>query len=48
MTAATECGFEIPPHPPYSRDMALADLHLLPKLKSNLRDTQYGSNKSLT
>ena len=46
MTAAIECGFEIPPHPPYSRDMALADLYMFPKLKSNLHNTQYESNEA--
>ena len=44
MTAATECGFEIPPHPPYSPDMAPSDFYLYPKLKSHLHGTQYGSN----
>ena len=44
MTAATECGYEILPHPPYSPDMAPSDFYLFPKLKSHLRGTQYGSN----
>ena len=35
-TAATECGFEILPHPPYSLDMAPSDFYLFPKLKSHL------------
>ena len=43
MTAATECGFEILPHLPYSPYMAPSDFHLFPKLKSYLLDTQYGS-----
>ena len=43
MTAATECGFEILPHPPYSPDMALSDFCLFPKLKSHLRGTHYRS-----
>ena len=47
MTAATECGFEILPHPPYSPDMAPSDFYLFPKLKSYLRGTQYGSNKGV-
>ena len=46
MTAATECGFEIIPHPPYSPDMAPSDLYLFKKLKFHLRDTQAGSNES--
>ena len=37
MTAATDCGFEILPHPIYSLDKAL-----VPRLKSHLRYTQYG------
>ena len=47
MTATTECGFEILPHPPYSPDMAPSDLYLFPKLKSLLRGTQYGSNEGV-
>ena len=45
MTAATECGFEILPHPPYSPDMAPSDVYLFPKLKSHIRGTQFKSNK---
>ena len=30
MTAATECGFKILPHPPYSTDMAPSDFYLFP------------------
>ena len=44
MTAATECGFEILPHPTYSPDMAFSDFYLFPKLKYHLHGTQYGSN----
>ena len=29
MTTATECGFEILPHPPYSPDMAPSDFYLI-------------------
>ena len=36
MTAATKCGFEVFPHPPYSTDMAPSDFYLFPELKSNL------------
>ena len=45
MTAATECGVDILPHPPYSHDMAPSDFYLFPKLKSHLRGTQYESNE---
>ena len=47
MNAATECGFEILPHPPYSPDMAPSDICLFPKLKSHLRGTHYGSNEGI-
>ena len=47
MIAATECGFEILPHPPYSPDMAPSDFHLFPKLQLHLRGAQYGSNESV-
>ena len=47
MTAATECGFEVLPHPSYSSDMAPSDFYLFPKLKSNLRGTQFGSNEGV-
>ena len=46
MTAATECGFEVLPHPPCSPDMAPSDFYMFPKLKSNLRGTQFGSSGS--
>ena len=44
VTAATECGFKILPHSPYSPDMAHSDFYLFPKLKFHLSGTQYGSN----
>ena len=47
VTAMTECGFEIFPHPPYSRDIAPYDFYLFPKLKFHLRGTQYGSNEGI-
>ena len=47
MTAATECGFEVLPHPPYSPDVTPSDFCLFPKLKSNLRGTQFGSNEGV-
>ena len=47
MTAATECGFEVLPYPPYSPDIAPSDFYLLPKLKSNLRGTQFGSKEGV-
>ena len=47
MTAATEFGFEILPHPPYSPDMASSDFYLYSNLKSHLRGTQYGRNEGV-
>ena len=46
MNAATECGFEILPHPPYSPSMT-TDFYLCPKMKSHLRGTQYGGNEGI-
>ena len=43
MTAATEYGFEILPHPTYSPDMAHSDFYLFPNLKFHLIGTQHGS-----
>ena len=47
MIAATECGFETLPHPPYSPDIAPSDFYLFPKLKSLLCSTQYGSKEGV-
>ena len=47
MTTATKCGFEILPHPPYFPYMAPSDFYQLPKLKSHLRGSQYGSNEGV-
>ena len=47
MIAATECGFEILPHPPYSPDMAPSDFYLFPNLKSQPHGTQCGSNEGV-
>ena len=44
--AATECGFEIIHHPPYSPDMT-PDFYLFPKLKSHLSGTLYGRNEGV-
>ena len=47
MTAATECGFEILLHPPYSPDMDPSDFYLFPKLRSHLHGSQYESNEGV-
>ena len=36
MAAATECGFEALPQPPYSPALASSDFYLFPKLKASL------------
>jgi histone-lysine N-methyltransferase SETMAR len=35
IAAATDCGFEILPHPPYSLDFAPSDFYVFPKLKTS-------------
>ena len=47
ITAATECGFEMRPHPPFSPDMAPSDFYLFPKRQFHIRVTQYGSNEGV-
>lgn len=47
MSAATDCGFEILPHPPYSPDLAPSDFYLFPKLKTKLRGRRFGSNEDV-
>ena len=39
-----ENGFEIFPHPQYSPDMSSSYFYVLPKLKSQIRGTQYRNN----
>ena len=41
MTGATECVLKTFSHPPFSLDMANVVFYLFPKLKSQLRGTQY-------
>ena len=45
MAAATECSFEVLPHPTYSPDLA-SDFYLFPKLKTNLCGWNFGSKVS--
>ena len=47
MTAVTECGFGILPHPPYFPDMAPSDFYQFQILKFHLHGTQYGSNEGV-
>ena len=47
IAAATECGFEVFPHPPYSPELAPSDFYLFPKRKINLRGGNFGSNESV-
>jgi histone-lysine N-methyltransferase SETMAR len=41
---ATECGFDLLPHPPYSPDLAPSDFYLFPKLKSELAGRRFHSD----
>jgi histone-lysine N-methyltransferase SETMAR len=36
MDAATDCGFEILPHPTYSPELASSGFYLFPKLKTQI------------
>ena len=47
MSAATECSFEVLPHPHYSVDFAPSDFYLFQNMKSNLRCRYFGSNKGV-
>jgi histone-lysine N-methyltransferase SETMAR len=47
MAAATDCGFEIIPRPPFSPDLALSDFYLFPKLKTKLRGKRFGNNEGV-
>jgi histone-lysine N-methyltransferase SETMAR len=47
MAAATDCGFDILPHPPYSPDLATSNFYLFPKLKTKLRGRRFGSNEGV-
>jgi hypothetical protein len=47
MAAATDCGFEILPHPQYSSDIPPSDYYLFPKLKTKLRGKRFGSNEGV-
>jgi histone-lysine N-methyltransferase SETMAR len=44
MDAATYCGFEIIPHPPYSPNLAPSYFYLFPKLKTKRKGRRFGSN----
>jgi [histone H3]-lysine36 N-dimethyltransferase SETMAR len=37
-------GFELPPHPSYSPDLAPSDFHLFPNLKKHLGGQEFSSN----
>jgi histone-lysine N-methyltransferase SETMAR len=47
MAAATDCGFEILPHPAYSLDLACSDFHLFRKLKTKLHGRCFASNEGV-
>ena len=47
MAAATECGFEVLPHLPYSPDLAPNDFYLFPKWKTNVRGRDFRSTEGV-
>ena len=47
VAAATDCGFEILPHPAYSPDLALSNFYLFSKLKSAIRGKQSDSDDAV-
>jgi hypothetical protein len=47
MAVATNCGFEIRPHPQYSPDLPPSDFYLFLKLKTKLRAGRFGSNEGV-
>ena len=47
MAAATECSFEVLPHPSCSPSLAPSDFYLFPRLKTNLRSWNFGSNEGV-
>ena len=42
MAAATECSWEIIPHPLYSPDLAPLDFYQFPNLKTNFCGSKFG------
>ena len=40
-------SFKVLSHPPYSPDLAPSDFYLFPNLKTNLRDSSFGSNEGV-
>ena len=44
IAAASTCGFELLPHPPYSPDLAPSDFFLFPRLKDAITGKHYGTN----
>ena len=47
MAAANECGFEVLLHPTYSPDLVPSDFYLCPKLNTDLRERNFGSNEGV-
>ena len=42
-----EFGYELPPHPPYSPDLAPCDFFLFPNLKKSLAGQKFESNEEI-
>jgi hypothetical protein len=47
MATATDCGFDILPHPQYSPALAPSEFCLFPKLKTKLSGRRFGSNEGV-
>ena len=45
MDKTANCGFELPPHPLYSPDLATSDYHLFPNMKKQLGDRVFTDNE---
>ena len=43
VATATNCGFELLPHPPYSPAVAPSDYNLFPEIKKGLRGKRFQS-----
>ena len=44
---ATQCGFELLPHPPYSPDLAPSDYYLFPQIKLSLKGRVFSTDNDV-
>lgn len=47
VTTASQCGYELLPHPAYSPDLAPSDFYLFPLLKESLRGRKFEDNEDV-